>query len=74
MKFKVKIDHQNPHVTNEMMHKIAQIIFPQMNKKIPVPLPYTVNSTSTHYIIELADLPDITEEIEKQLMLLKLQN
>ena len=71
MILKVPIIQGDYHQTNRMMRELAHILFPQGQR---LPMPYTVDSNSTHYIVEVDTKQiDITEEQKKQLMLWRLK-
>ena len=72
MRIEVPINYNDPHQTNNMMKDLIYILFPQGQK---LPMPYTVDSNSTHYIIEL-DVAEIslTEKQEHELLLWKLRH
>ena len=72
MKLEVRIDYNNPYQTNEIMRELAYILFPQGQR---LPMPYTVDSNSTHYIVEIDDdQVKLTPEQEHQLLLWKLKH
>ena len=70
MRVKIPIDYNNPHKTNQAMREFAEILFPGGR---PSPMPYTIDSNSTHYIIEIKHMPEMTPELERKIFLWKLR-